>query len=194
MKTNKELIIAAQKGNQNDYTILLENIEKMSIAFIKPKINIKTDCEDIIQYILLAVHKSRHTYRPEQSFESWIYAIIRHKLIDYYEANKKKQNQSNDTELENIAAKKNTLVDQKINFDELTSFLTKEEKDIIRWAKIEGYSIKEVASFLKKSESATKVTIHRIQKKLQKIARAEFLLFIIIYEKAKELVFDKGLL
>lgn len=40
------------------------------------------DSEDIVQETLMALHKKRHTFDPEQPVAPWIRGIVRHKLLD----------------------------------------------------------------------------------------------------------------
>ena len=68
------------------------------------------------------------------------------------------------------------LSDEAVNYEDyiesincIMMALSIDERDLLRWLKLDGYSIKEVALFTKKSESATKVSMHRLLKKSKTI-------------------------
>ena len=50
--------------------------------FRKRMTQLPNEVEDMVQETLLAIHKYRHTYRPEQPLTDWVHTIARYKLID----------------------------------------------------------------------------------------------------------------
>jgi RNA polymerase sigma-70 factor (ECF subfamily) len=166
------LMKQAQQGNKQSYQTLLKEINKVLSAFIYLRIKNSSQVDDIVQEILIAIHRARHTYDPERAFTPWMFAIAKHKLIDYLRKSKRTVDKevSDDTFLENIALIESddeleTLKEQLHNAIEQ---LPEKQKTTVQLLKIEGYSVKEVSEKTGLSESAVKVTAHRAYKALKK--------------------------
>ena len=69
----RELLQRGQLGDRDAYRELLESLV--------PRIRELIDCADgldearAVESVLLAVHRSRHTFRPEYSFSRWLHSI-----------------------------------------------------------------------------------------------------------------------
>lgn len=77
-------MVRAQNGDGGAYRQLLTEVSSALRAFVRPRCAAAVPMEDVVQEVLLAIHKARHTYDPEQSFTAWLYAIARYKLTDVY--------------------------------------------------------------------------------------------------------------
>jgi RNA polymerase sigma-70 factor (ECF subfamily) len=51
--------------------------------FIRTYIPDKVSAEIAAQTVLLSVHRARHSYRQEQPFEPWLFAIVRKVVADF---------------------------------------------------------------------------------------------------------------
>jgi len=73
----------AQDGDQLAYSRLLKTIVPVIRALVRRKIY-QDDAfvEDVVQEVLLAVHRVRHTYDPQRPFLPWLSAIISARAID----------------------------------------------------------------------------------------------------------------
>ena len=164
-------MILAQSGNKSAYADLLRKIYPALLNFISGKSN-PEDGEDIVQDILISLHKAMHTYNSEKPFSSWIYAIARYKLIDFYRKENrlgrlsdKLKEEFNDDDIED---------DYEEKLDVLQKLLVKlpdKQNRVIRYLKFENLSIRETAKLLGMSESAVKVTAHRGYNNLKKYRR-----------------------
>ncbi|HME71786.1 MAG TPA: sigma factor [Myxococcota bacterium] len=74
---------AAQGGDGRAYEALLREILPHVRDFIRTYIPHEASAEDVAQTVLLAVHRARHSYRREQPFEPWLYAIVRKAVADF---------------------------------------------------------------------------------------------------------------
>ena len=122
--------------------------------------------------MLISIHKARHTYDPERSFSSWMFAIAKYKLIDHLRKAKRTSNNeiSDDGFLDNVIAVEEDegLESLKEELHLAIEKLPEKQKTAVKLIKIEGYSIKEVSESTGMSESAVKVTAHRAYKALKK--------------------------
>ncbi len=159
----------AQSGDKVAYESLLKKIIPLLEGFIYNKLGKRPDNEDILQEILIAIHRSAHTYNTERSFTNWMFAIANHKVLDFLRK----------------SYHKNSLIE--VDFDEVQDFLTDnvtndvskneslvellddlpgKQREILHLMKIEGYSVKEISTIMKMNVSAVKVAAHRAYKTL----------------------------
>jgi len=75
---------AAQEGDRAAYERLLADILPALRAFTRRRLGDDSAAvEDVVQEVLLSVHRSRRTYRPERPFEPWLFAIARNAIADF---------------------------------------------------------------------------------------------------------------
>lgn len=76
-----ELMAAAQDGDNAAYGRLLGEITPMLRRVVRRRWG-EHDGEDIVQDILLSLHRVRHTYDPARPFKPWLLAIAQYRLAD----------------------------------------------------------------------------------------------------------------
>jgi RNA polymerase sigma-70 factor (ECF subfamily) len=126
--------------------------------------------EDLTQEVLLAIHSNRSTYDQTRPFFHWFYAIARFKVVDHIRAVRNLQHYVEDSSRKGIdRAGLNVAVITGEAEDLIAAFskLTPKQRDIIELTKIQGLSVKEVASIMSLSESNVKVLTHRALKTLK---------------------------
>lgn len=73
---------AAQQGDAAAYERLLRALLQPLRDFVRRLVRDPNEVEDITQGVLLAIHRSRHTWRPERPFGPWWRAIARNAATD----------------------------------------------------------------------------------------------------------------
>ncbi len=166
-----ELMQRAQGGDAAAYRRLLSEMTPAIKRFLKTRYFSGDHIEDICQEVLLAIHASRHTYRPEQPFQNWMYGIARHKMIDYMRKQiRQNNNEISDEELVTFLADKTNNPEEALSAKDLEKALDQlqgKQREILLLTKVEGYSMAETAKKMGMSETAVKVTAHRAYKKLK---------------------------
>ena len=76
------LMSLAQGGDQAAYRELLRDIVPLLRAAARRHHRNFDRAEDVVQEILLTVHRVRHTYDPSRSFRNWVLCIARRRSID----------------------------------------------------------------------------------------------------------------
>ncbi len=164
------LMRQAQQGDKQAYSLLFTKVTPMLRSFILQKISSPDDMEDIVQEILISLHKAGHTYDANRPFEVWMYTIARYRLNDYlcsYYKNvslKEKIQDEHEHFNENIDVTPEVEIDESIN--ELIEALPEKQRTIVTMMKVEGYTAKETAEMVNMTETAVKVAAHRVYKKL----------------------------
>lgn len=165
------LMQAAQNGDAVAYRQLLGEISPVIKRFLRSRLFSDTALDDLLQEILLAIHAGRHTYRPEQPFQHWMFGIARHKLIDFF----RKQGRLNAREvsgddLVTFMADPANTPEEALSYKDIRQALTQlpdKQRRVMVLTKIEGYSMAEAAAKLGMTETAVKVTAHRAYKRLK---------------------------
>lgn len=73
---------AAQRGDAEAYEALLLSLLGPLRGFVFRRGVDEGQVEDVVQEILLLLHRARHTWRPERPFEPWLWAIARNATTD----------------------------------------------------------------------------------------------------------------
>ncbi|PWR24125.1 RNA polymerase subunit sigma [Zavarzinia compransoris] len=73
---------AAQDGDRRAYATLLQAITPYLRAQVRRYLRNPADVEDVVQEILLTVHRVRQTYDPARPFMPWLVAIARRRVVD----------------------------------------------------------------------------------------------------------------
>ncbi len=76
------LMAAAQDGDRRAYATLLQAITPYLRAQARRYLRSSHDVEDVVQEILLTIHRVRHTYDPARPFLPWLVAIARRRVVD----------------------------------------------------------------------------------------------------------------
>ncbi len=127
--------------------------------------------EDLTSEVFMKAFEKFHTYKPDSSFQSWIYAIAHNHLIDFFRKNKP----TADIEpLENVLKSDADVTDvtqkrfAKEQIAEMIQILSPDERDMLLMRYHQDMSTKEIAEIVDKPDSTVRVTIHRSFAKLKK--------------------------
>ncbi len=166
----EEQMVRAQEGDRQAYGAVLEEAARISRNYLRRKVNIDEDLEDIIQEILLSIHKARHTYDGKRPLKPWIFAIATYRFNDYlrrhYRVNARESVDFADIEHRLSQDVTEPAYDSELLRDTL-NLLPEKQRKIVYMMKVEGYSAREVAEEVGMSVSAVKVAAHRAYKKLK---------------------------
>ena len=86
-----ELMAAAQDGDSAAYERLLRLLLPPLRGFVGSRLGDPASVEDVVQNVLLSIHRARHTYRPERRFEPWFWTIARNAITDAQRARTSRQ-------------------------------------------------------------------------------------------------------
>ena len=123
--------------------------------------------EDVTQEVLLAVHLKLHTYDDDLSFMAWIQAVTRHKVIDALRRNKIAIASIDEPGfIEPSVLEETEREGARYDLRKLLAQLKPPAGEIIYALKVEGVTVRELASRHKTTESNIKVLVHRGLQKL----------------------------
>ncbi|MAS86928.1 MAG: RNA polymerase subunit sigma-24 [Micavibrio sp.] len=166
-----ELMAKAQKGDKFAYNRLLSEILPYIHNVLYKKISKKEAIDDIVQEILISVHKSRATYDSSRAFKPWLHAIISYRSMDYFRKHYAKRSQQVEnidfTAFENDFVTNSDHAGEYIDIENALDSLPKKQRKIFDLMRIKGFTAQEVADKMNMSVSAVKVSVHRTAQKLE---------------------------
>lgn len=167
------LIVAAQTGDKAAYSQLLNELYPYVRNVIAPRISQKDAIDDIAQEILISLHNSINTYDGERAFKPWLHAIITYRTYDYFRKHYK-NNTYTFEDLDFTATPENYVtsiahIGEYKDIEKALDSLSAKQRKVFELAKIQGYSMKEIATEMDMSESAVKVSVHRTLGKLKEM-------------------------
>jgi len=177
--TDEQLTGECQAGSLSAFEELVRRHESRLFHFLCQKMCSREDAQDMAQTVLITAWQRIGQYRTKAKFATWLYTIARNMVISHY----RKHGRVRLCELECAGEK---LVETRTPADEIS---TEEEHDglwhIARaalrndsydalWFKYqEGLTIVEIATLMKRSNTAVKVMLHRARKVLGRALLAE---------------------
>lgn len=158
-------------GDQRAYAALLRETSRLLRPFLMRRLSFANEVDDLMQEILISIHKARHTYDGIRPYKPWVYAIAKFRLQDYLRAHYSDQlrHAVDFDELdENLHESVTELV---MSYESISGEVQKlpgKQAAILRLMHQDGYTAKEVAEKMGMNESAVKVAAHRAYKVLRK--------------------------
>ncbi|WP_379554073.1 sigma-70 family RNA polymerase sigma factor [Erythrobacter sp. W53] len=162
--TLARLMTQSQKGDSQAYTVLLSEIQLWLERYFRRRVS-PAQLDDLVQEVMMAVHKKRSTWDASRAFLPWLAAIARYRWVDHL----RKVYRNAEDELGDYDAAEDSeeeAVMARMSLERLFVHLPEKQSEVIEMVKIEGLSIKEAADRTGQSESLVKVNIHRGLKKL----------------------------
>lgn len=159
-------------GDQRAYAVLLQETARFLRPFLSKRLNAGSEVDDLLQEILLSIHKARHTYDGNRPYKPWVYAIAKFRLQDHLRAHYADhlRHAVELSEVENDLQEPVTKSD--ISYESISGEIQKlppKQAAILQMMHQEGFTAKEVAEKIGMKESTVKVAAHRAYKILRKI-------------------------
>ncbi len=162
-------------GDQRAYAALLQETSRLLRPFLAKRLNFTNEVDDLLQEILLSIHKARHTYDGNRPYKPWVYAIAKFRLQDHLRAHYSDQLYRADDLYEMEEFLHDDVTESAISYESISREVQKlpeKQAAILRMMHQEGYTAREVAEKIGMKESAVKVAAHRAYKVLrQKLER-----------------------
>ena len=169
-QTLEELMRLALSGDRQSYSQVLAASSRLLRPYLGKRVNNHSEVEDILQEILISIHKARHTYDGKRPYKPWLFAIAKFRLTDHF----RKIYSDHLRYAENIEDNENNFTSNvtEIQFSyesikEEINNLSGKQSQILHLMHSEGHTAKEVAKKMNMKESAVKVAAHRAYKVLR---------------------------
>lgn len=157
----------AKDGNKEAFVVLYRKYVKSVYGFVYSKTGSREDSEDLTSEIWISILKSLPNFSADSTFKTWILAISKHKILDYY---RKKYNINKLPLTEDIfIAKEFDEEDETHQKDskikDILNQLPEKYSQVLELRFLKGYSTKEIAREMGLSIENVKVIQYRALQK-----------------------------
>lgn len=166
--TLKALMLAGLEGDRSAHEALLGACAvRLRHYFGRRLAGRPEEVEDLVQEVLIAIHRRRESYDTSLAFTGWLHAIARYKLIDHFRRTGRRASIPLDEAPEAMVEDEGEQVRSRLDVEHLLATLPAKQAEAIRMTRIEGLSVRETAGASGQSESAVKVGVHRGLRRLR---------------------------
>jgi RNA polymerase sigma-70 factor (ECF subfamily) len=163
----------AQDGDPGAYARLLREILPFLRVLARRRCADPDRCEDIVQDVLLTLHRARHTYDPARPFMPWLAAICDRRAIDALRhrgrqgARETHDAQAYETFADPAANRDREAHDAAEALAALIATLPPAQREALDLLKVKEMSLIEASQASGQSVGALKVGVHRAIKALR---------------------------
>ena len=158
-------MVAAQNGDGAAYEKLLVDVIPMLRGLVRAKVWDHHSAEDVVQNILLSIHRARHTYHPGRPFVPWLRAVARNAVFDHLRDRTRRRGREDPLPEGELAAPTEELpILREALSPELTEALEAlppAQRQAVELLQVQGLTVVEAAARAGVSPGALKVRAHR---------------------------------
>jgi len=188
------LIGAVQDGDQDAWREVIDRYQGRLISFARRMLAQRSEAEDLVQETFLGLLRSLPNYDRKRSLETYLFAILRHKLSDHFRRQQSGQRQSLETlELDDarhawlstetpsgyVAGQENVAAQREALIDCLRAYVKQcreqrrfQELMVVEMLMVLGLRNKEVASDLGLTETAVAGIKFRVLERWRQLTQA----------------------
>jgi RNA polymerase sigma-70 factor (ECF subfamily) len=162
----------ALDGDRDAYAQLMAELADVIESYLRARFGSARESdflEDCVQEAMLTLHRVRHTWDRRLPFRPWLFAVVRHKVIDLLRRRAVRRTEPLAVdELAPVAEPSSRLDGAR-----LLAALEPAYREALVLTKLEGYSLEEAAEKVGVSVGAMKSRVHRALQMVRKRLREE---------------------
>lgn len=173
--TDAEIIESVKKGNQADYSILVDRYKNKAFTMLKRMLKNDFEAEEVLMDAFLKAYNNLGSFKFEAKFSTWFYRIVYNSALTRLSSSKRKI-ESEMSSIEDVS-----YLESKFSADE---YLNEEKSELIKkminelppknagvitMFYLEELSIDEISEVLDISVANVKVILHRSRNLLRDI-------------------------
>jgi RNA polymerase sigma-70 factor (ECF subfamily) len=171
-KEINELVIKTKNGDQNAFAKLYDIFIDPIYKYVFFRVN-DDDAEDIVETVFLRVWENIRGYQfKKRAFSAWIFTIAHNLVVDYYRGKRDRDIEPLNEMLPDTTREHNPINRAEHFFDSKAlraalKNVKRKYRDIIIYKFVNGFSNKEIAGILGKSEGSLRILQFRALKALK---------------------------
>lgn len=166
----EELVEKAKEGNNEAFTNLILSLENDLYSIAKMRVKDEEQINDVLQETMITAYVNLPKIKENKYFKTWIIKILINKCNKSFKHKKLMSLEDNDID-KYVGA--NEIQNKKLDFEDMISFLNKEEKTILTLYYYLSYTSKEIAQILNKREGTITSKISRAKQKIKNKYKGE---------------------
>jgi RNA polymerase sigma-70 factor (ECF subfamily) len=180
--SDAEIMLRVREGDDSGFEYLIQKYHRPMIHFMFRMVHNQAVAEELAQEVFLRVYRSRHSYRAEAKFTTWLYRIATNLGVNHARDTKYERAAQNvyldqpdpETGTTPDVADLTASVEQELVKDERMRAirqhvlaLPERQRTAVLMHKYQGLDYKQIGEVLKLSESATKSLLFRAYQTLR---------------------------
>ena len=171
--SDQEIIDSVRKGNDSDYSIIINRYKNKAFSMLKRMLKNDFDAEEILQDCFLKAYNSLGSFKGESKFSTWFYRIVYNSALTKLSSQKRKiesEMSSVEEHFDLVSAYNSNEIEKKdLNnlIQETINKLPERYSAVITMFYLNEMSIEEISEVMHISVSNVKVMLHRSRNALR---------------------------
>lgn len=145
--------------------------------YLLARVHERSEAEDLTSQVFLEALEGLASYRDDGNFPAWLFTIARRRAVDYHRRRKKPEIQMQTAQDapdpdQDVLAKMLDSEDLH-SIQDMISGLEEEERELLRLRFAAGLKFSDMATLLKRKESAVKMNLYRLLSKIRNQLEAQ---------------------
>jgi RNA polymerase sigma factor (sigma-70 family) len=165
--SDQEIIDSVRKGNDSDYSIIINRYKNKAFSMLKRMLKNEFDAEEVLQDCFLKAYNSLNSFKGEAKFSTWFYRIVYNTALTRLSSQKRK------TEAEMTSVEDHLDLESHYNADDvekkdlqefvrdIITKLPERYSAIITMFYLNEMSIEEISEVMQITVANVKVMLHR---------------------------------
>ena len=154
-------MLRVQAGDRDAYRALLENVCGELRALLQRRLPGGIEVDDVLQEVLLTLHRARHTYDPGRPFDPWLHAIARNAAVDAFRRARGRLRRERLTDDDALLDAAGSDAVREPALGQVLARLPSAQRSAIEMVKLEGLTVAEAANRAGIAPGAMRVRVHR---------------------------------
>ena len=163
--SDQEIIDSVKKGNDSDYSIIVDKYKNKAFSMLKRMLKNEFDAEEVLQDCFLKAYNSLNAFKGEAKFSTWFYRIVYNTALTKL-SSKKRKTESEMTSVEDHFNLESEYCSDEIEKKDMNE-LPERYGTVITMFYLNEMSIDEISDVMEINVSNAKVMLHRSRNSLR---------------------------
>ena len=171
--SDQEIIDSVRKGNESDYSIIVDRYKNKAFSMLKRMLKNEFDAEEVLQDCFLKAYNSLNSFKGEAKFSTWFYRIVYNTALTRL-SSRKRMTEAEMSSVEDHFNLESDYNPNNIEMEDLGEFIHKIINKlperyfvVITMFYLNEMTIEEISEVMQLSISNVKVMLHRSRNSLR---------------------------
>ena len=166
--TERELVVAAQRGDQTAFAGLVATHQRRAYAIARAIVYVHEDAEDAVQEAFLRAFQALGKFRPEEPFGAWLSRIVANAALDITRRKKIRKADELSEYIPDRFSDPGESEELRRRLAGALALLGDRPRSVIVLHDVEGFTHVEIAKMLGIPEGTARSDLHHARRQLRK--------------------------
>jgi RNA polymerase sigma factor (sigma-70 family) len=177
--TDLEIIESVRKGNQSDFTLIIDKYKNRAFTMLKRVLKNEMDAEEVLQDCFLKTYNGLASFKNEAKFSTWFYSIVYNTAMTKLSGKKRKIENEMSSVDDHLDLQSNydfRITEQTSTSDFIASLIEKlppKYAAVINMFYLNEMSCEEISEVMGISVANVKVLLYRSRNSLREIVEKQ---------------------